>query len=63
MILSLDVCGASEREREPIPKESEKVRKGVPGPPASGTPESPKSAPRSPKRVQKESEAGICFCT
>ena len=44
---------------EVSPKESEKSPKGCPGPPAAGEPEAPKSAPRSPKRVQKESEAAF----
>ena len=34
-------------------KSPKRVPKGVPGPPALGSPRVPKSAPRSPKRVQK----------
>ena len=40
-------------------KESEKSPKGCPEALARGAPESPKSAPRSPRRVQKESEAAF----
>ena len=55
LLIPQELGGGSGPEPQKSPKESE--RGG--GPPAPGAPESPKSAPRSPKGVQKESEAAF----